>query len=127
MLLAGKKVAIIGAGPIGLTLARLLQQQGVAVTVYERDANAQARIWGGTLDLEQETGQQALQQAGLLAHYFAVAKPMGRVIADEQGTVFFSTEPNAVNPEINRNELRKSLLASLTPSTVAWNRQLTSL
>ncbi len=57
MLLVGKNVAIIGAGPVGLTLARLLQQHGVAVTVYERDANAQARIWGGTLDLEAETGQ----------------------------------------------------------------------
>ena len=110
MLLAGKTVAIIGAGPVGLTLARLLQQQGVAVTVYERDANDQARIWGGTLDLEEATGQQALHQAELLAHYFTAAKPMGRVIADERGTVFFSTEPNAVNPEINRNELRKLLL-----------------
>jgi 2-polyprenyl-6-methoxyphenol hydroxylase-like FAD-dependent oxidoreductase len=127
MLLVGKNVAIIGAGPVGLTLARLLQQHGVAVTVYERDANAQARIWGGTLDLEAETGQQALHQAGLLAHYFAAAKPMGRIIADEQGTVFFSTEPNAANPEINRNALRQLLLASLLPGTVVWNRQLTSL
>jgi 2-polyprenyl-6-methoxyphenol hydroxylase-like FAD-dependent oxidoreductase len=127
MLLAGKTVAIIGAGPVGLTLARLLQQRGVAVTVYERDTNAQARIWGGTLDLEEATGQQALHQAGLLAHYFAVAKPMGRVMADEQGRVFFSTEPNALNPEINRNELRKILLASLAPDTVVWDRQLTGL
>ncbi|MGI4761651.1 MAG: FAD-dependent oxidoreductase [Janthinobacterium lividum] len=127
MLLAGKKVAIIGAGPVGLTLARLLQQQGVAVVVYERDANAQARIWGGTLDLEEATGQQALQQAGLLAHYFAAARPMGRVVADERGTVFFSTEPNTANPEINRNELRKLLLASLTPDTVVWDHKLTAL
>jgi 2-polyprenyl-6-methoxyphenol hydroxylase-like FAD-dependent oxidoreductase len=127
MLLAAKTVAIIGAGPVGLTLARLLQQRGVAVTVYERDANAQARIWGGTLDLEEATGQQALHQAGLLAHYFAVAKPMGRVIADEQGKVLFSTAPNAVNPEINRNGLRKILLASLASDTVVWDRQLTDL
>jgi 2-polyprenyl-6-methoxyphenol hydroxylase-like FAD-dependent oxidoreductase len=127
MLLAGKTVAIIGAGPVGLTLARLFQQQGGAVAVYERDANAQARIWGGTLDLEEAAGQRALQQAGLLAQYFAAAKPMGRVIADEQGTVFFSTEPNAGNPEINRNELRKILLASLHPGTVVWDRQLTGL
>jgi 2-polyprenyl-6-methoxyphenol hydroxylase-like FAD-dependent oxidoreductase len=127
MFLAGKKIAIIGAGPVGLTLARLLQQHGVDVTVYERDANEQARIWGGTLDLEEETGQQALQHAGLLAHYFALAKPMGRVIADEHGTVLFSTAPNAINPEINRNELRKILLASLRSNTVVWNRKLVGL
>lgn len=39
MLLQNKKVAIIGGGPGGLTLGRLLQQQGVAVHVYERDAS----------------------------------------------------------------------------------------
>ena len=55
MLLQDKTVAILGAGPVGLTMARLLQQQGVAVTVYERDASAQARVWGGTLDLHAET------------------------------------------------------------------------
>lgn len=51
MLLDNKKVAIIGAGPVGLTMARLLQQKGIAVIVYERDINSQTRIWGGTLDL----------------------------------------------------------------------------
>lgn len=127
MLLQGKKVAIIGAGPVGLTLASLLQQNGVEVAVYERDADAQARIWGGTLDLEPTTGQAALQQAGLLAHYFAQAKPMGRALADEQGHVFFSTKPNADSPEINRNELRKILLASLPSHTVAWDSKLTGL
>jgi tetracycline resistance monooxygenase len=29
MLLQDKKVAVIGAGPVGLTFARLLQQEGV--------------------------------------------------------------------------------------------------
>ena len=39
MLLENKQVAIIGGGPGGLTLARLLQQKGVLVKVYERDAD----------------------------------------------------------------------------------------
>jgi tetracycline resistance monooxygenase len=42
------KIAILGAGPVGLTMAVLLQQQGMDVTVYERDKDPQARIWGGT-------------------------------------------------------------------------------
>jgi tetracycline resistance monooxygenase len=58
MLLDHKHVAIIGAGPVGLVMARLLQQQGVDVTVYERDENAQVRIWGGTLDLHKGSGQK---------------------------------------------------------------------
>jgi 2-polyprenyl-6-methoxyphenol hydroxylase-like FAD-dependent oxidoreductase len=55
MLLNNKKIAIIGAGPVGLTMATLLQQKGIAVTIYERDKDPQARIWGGTLDLHEST------------------------------------------------------------------------
>ena len=36
-LLNNKKVAIIGGGPVGLTMANLLQQNGIDITVYERD------------------------------------------------------------------------------------------
>lgn len=56
MLLKNKKTAIIGAGPVGLTLAKLLQQSGAEVTVYERDQDPQARIRGGTLDLHKDSG-----------------------------------------------------------------------
>src|ERR1700761_4720294 len=131
MLLKNKKVAIIGAGPVGLLMATMLQQKGTDVTVYERDKNAQARIWGGTLDLHQGSGQDAMRKAGLLEQYYAMAIPMGRVIADEQGKVIFSkeTKPEEAynNPEINRNDLRKILLDSLTAGTVIWDRKFTGL
>ncbi|MBE7169048.1 MAG: FAD-dependent monooxygenase [Williamsia sp.] len=131
MLLKNKKVAVIGAGPVGLTMARLLQQAGIDVTVYERDRDAQTRIWGGTLDLHKGSGQDALQKAGLLESYYALAIPMGRTIADEQGHVLFSKKPAPEelydNPEINRNELRKMLLNSLASNTVVWDRKLTEL
>ena len=39
MLLQNKKIAIVGGGPGGLTLARLLQLKGANVKVYERDFN----------------------------------------------------------------------------------------
>lgn len=127
MLLASKQVAILGAGPVGLTMARLLQQAGVAVTVYERDEDEQARVWGGTLDLHPATGQAALRRAGLLADYFARARPMGRTILDQQGQVIFTTPPHTDSPEINRNDLRQLLLGSLAPGTVVWDRRFTSL
>lgn len=131
MLLNNKKIAIIGAGPVGLTMARLLQQKGVAVTVYERDKDPQARIWGGTLDLHKDSGQLALKEAGLLKSYYAIALPMGINIADEQGKVLFSKRPTPENqydnPEINRNDLRKILLDSLTSDTVVWDSKCTGL
>lgn len=127
MLLANKKVAIIGAGPVGLTLAKLLQQKGIAVTVYERDKNAEARIWGGTLDLHPSSGQLALNKAGLLPQYFEHAIPMGRTIADEQGKAFLTVPLQKDSPEINRNDLRKILLDSLTDGTVIWDSKFTEL
>jgi 2-polyprenyl-6-methoxyphenol hydroxylase-like FAD-dependent oxidoreductase len=127
MLLKNKKVAIIGAGPVGLTMAKLLQQKGIEVTVYERDKDPQARIWGGTLDLHKASGQEALQKAGLLDAYYAAAKPMGRTMADEQGQVLFSVKPEYDTPEINRNDLRKVLLDSLPSDTVVWGRKFTAL
>lgn len=127
MIIQDKQIAIIGAGPVGLTMAKLLQQKGADVTVYERDKDPQARIWGGTLDLHATSGQEAMKMAGLLESYYAMAKPMGRNLADEQGKVFFSIKPQYDNPEINRNDLRKILLDSLTSDTVVWDRKFTGL
>ena len=130
-MLDNKRIAIIGAGPVGLTMGSLLQQKGVQVTIYERDKDAQARIWGGTLDLHKESGQAALKTAGLLERYFALAKPMGRTIADQHGHILFSNKPTVENqhdnPEISRNDLRTMLLESLAPDTVVWDRKLTGM
>ena len=131
MILENKKVAIIGAGPVGLTMARLLQQKGIDVTVYERDKDAQTRISGGPLDLHKGSGQDAMKKAGLLERYYAMAIPMGRTVADEQGNVVFSKKPTSEdqfdNPEINRNDLRQLLLGSLANDTVVWDRKFTAL
>jgi tetracycline resistance monooxygenase len=131
MLLKDKQVAIIGAGPVGLTMARLLQQKGANVTVYERDKDPEARLWGGTLDLHKHSGQLAMQNAGLLEQYYTRALPMGVLLADEQGKILSVKEiaPGQAhdNPEINRNNLRKILLDSLTPGTVLWDRKCTGL
>ena len=66
MLIANKELAIIGGGPGGLTLARLLQLKGVHVKVYERDLSKEARVQGAPLDLHDESGMAAILKAGLL-------------------------------------------------------------
>jgi tetracycline resistance monooxygenase len=121
------KTAILGAGPVGLTMAALLQQRGMDVSVYERDKDPKARIWGGTLDLHENTGQRALAKAGLLDRYFTMVHPMGRTLTDEQGNVIFSVKPHYDAPEINRNDLRKILLERLQANTVFWDRKFTGL
>jgi len=127
MILTNKKIAIIGAGPVGLTFATLLQQKGIHVNVFERDKDPQARIWGGTLDLHPHSGQVALKKAGLLDRYFALARPMGRTIADEHGNIKLTIKPDTDGPEINRNDLKKIMLETLAPGTVRWDSRFISL
>lgn len=131
MLLKDKKIAIIGAGPVGLTMAKLLQQNGLDVTVYERDLNEQIRVSGGPLDLHKETGQEAMKKIGLLERYYEMSTAMGRTITDVQTNIIFSNKPTAQNqfdyPEISRSNLRKILLESLKPGTVVWNRKFLNL
>lgn len=130
-LLKDKKVAIIGAGPVGLTMARLLQQNGVEVTIYERDKDPQARIWGGTLDLHKNSGQNTLKKAGLLEKYHEKAIPMAINFTNKEGKIIASTEITPENkldnPEINRNDLRKILLESLKNKTVIWGKKLINI
>ena len=116
-LLSDKNVAIIGGGPVGLTMAKLLQQNGIDVSVYERDNDREARIFGGTLDLHKGSGQEAMKKAGLLQTYYDLALPMGVNIADKKGNILSTKnvkpENRFDNPEINRNDLRAILLNSL--------------
>ncbi len=131
MLLKNKKVAIIGGGPVGLTLAKLLQQKGVSVKVYERDENANARIMGGTLDIHNDTGQKALKKAGLLEAFYKIARPTGERAANIGGSIVMEEFPEDGHlydrPEIDRNDLRKFLLDHLDEGTVVWGRKFISL
>ncbi|WP_033214609.1 FAD-dependent oxidoreductase [Kitasatospora phosalacinea] len=123
-------VAIVGGGPGGLTLARLLTMRGTRVTVYERDAGPAARTQGGTLDLHADTGQRALRAAGLTRAFRRHARPEGEdmLLLDRTGTVLHRDDtPDdspALRPEIDRADLRDLLLDSLPPGTVAWGRTL---
>ena len=132
MLLQHKQVAIIGGGPGGLTLARLLQQQGVAVTVYERDATPHARPQGSPLDLHHDTGLKALAAANLLEEFKQQYRPGADKmrIVNSQLEVLLDDHAEPANlgfgdehfrPEIDRGPLRDLLMASLREGTVVWN------
>ncbi|MEO8532773.1 MAG: NAD(P)/FAD-dependent oxidoreductase [Flavobacterium sp.] len=138
MLLDNKQVAIIGGGPGGLTLARLLQQKGANVKVYERDLNRAQRVQGATLDLHKESGLAALDKAGLMDAFKANYRPGNdRLrILDENAKIFFDEheqEPTRdfgdeyFRPEIDRGPLRELLLDSLQPETVVWDSHIISL
>lgn len=121
------RIAVVGAGPGGLTLARVLHRHGHPVTVLERDPGPDARPPGGTLDLREGQGQRALDAAGLLAEFRALSRPEGQAmrILDPDGTVLRDWRPrpgNLANPEIDRGRLRDLLLG---PLDVRWGRAVT--
>ena len=128
-----KKVAIVGGGPGGLVLARILQQRGGNVTVYERDAGPDVRVPGGTLDLHEESGLRALHEAGLMdafraayrpgADRLTLTDPAARIVLEENA----DAAAESARPEIDRGPLRSLLLTSLRPGTVVWDRQFVSL
>lgn len=136
-LLQNKTIAIIGGGPGGLTLARLLQLKGANVKVYERDFNSSVRAQGATLDLHFESGLKALETAGLMDAFKANYRPDADQlrIVDKNATICFDEhhETSAADfgnewfrPEIDRGPLRNILLDSLQPDTVVWDSHLIS-
>ncbi|MGV3704633.1 MAG: FAD-dependent oxidoreductase [Arcticibacter sp.] len=128
MLLADKHVAIIGGGPGGLTLAKLLQLQGIMVKVYERDLNSEVRQQGATLDLHEESGLEALRRAGLMESFQDHYRPeAGRLrITDKYLNIGFddhtaeASQPEQ-RPEIDRGPLRDLLIHSLSRDAIVWD------
>ena len=128
------RIAIVGSGPGGLTLARLLQIGGADVVVYERDDDAYGRgNQGATLDLHKAAGLEALRRAGLMDAFRAAYRPgadrlvfvdrHGATVYDEFGSADFGEE----RPEIDRGPLRTLLLESLLPGTLRWGHKFSAL
>jgi 2-polyprenyl-6-methoxyphenol hydroxylase-like FAD-dependent oxidoreductase len=124
------RIAIAGGGLGGLTLARVLHRHGIDAVVYEREASRSARSQGGSLDLHPESGQRALDEAGLTGRFRSEARPEGEElrIVDPAGRTLLHHRPEPGSftgrPEIDRRALRDLLLDSLPAGTVAWSHRL---
>lgn len=128
------RIAIVGAGPGGLTLASILQHNGMPCTLFELDRDRSSRDQGGIVDLHRETGQLALREAGLFedfqkhslpaAEAMKLVKSDGRVMWDENNPNDAGIDHARDRPEIDRSKLRDILLDSIQPDSIQWNKKL---
>ena len=132
MLAQNTQIAIVGGGPGGLTLARILQLKGANVKVYERDFNKDARVQGSPLDMHEESGAAALRKADLFDEFKKNVRQGAdkKIIVNECAEIIFSdhettsdedSRNESPRPEIDRGALRKIFLEALQPETIVWD------
>ncbi|KAI5923490.1 hypothetical protein F4810DRAFT_208540 [Camillea tinctor] len=122
-------IAIIGAGPCGLTLARLLSQKGIDYALYERDPRDAPGRAGGSLDIHAGTGQRAIREAGLWEEFRQRARWEDEVFRVYGPDGAFKLDlgdggDKRDAPEIDRAALRDILLASVPEGRVRWGEAL---
>lgn len=132
-------IAIIGAGPCGLTLARLLHRKNIPFTIYEREDSAATLVSSGSLDIRKETGQLALREAGLYNAFVQKARWEDDRVTffDLHGELLHRATGEAEDgedgmktggkPEIDRKSLRDILLESIPQNKIVWSHRLTKL
>ena len=121
-------VCVVGAGPGGLALARVLHLHGVEALVLDRDPSPAARPQGGLLDIHEDSGQLALRAAGLHEEFLALVHRGGEAmrIVDRHGAVRWDEPDDGAlqRPEVDRGHLRDLLLGSLPAGTVRWGAKV---
>lgn len=124
-------IAIIGAGPGGLTLARILHLHGFRATVFEGEASSSARPQGRSLDMHTRTGLYAIECAGLSAEFGRIARYEDQEsrVYDKHGRLLFLDDDvsGKDRPEVDREQLRQMLLDSLPSDVIRWGCALNAV
>ncbi|KAG6012500.1 hypothetical protein E4U54_007501 [Claviceps lovelessii] len=127
------RIAIIGAGPGGLTLGCLLYKAGIQATVFDlrpRPTDQDYDKPSGMLDLHEESGLKAIQQCGLWDEFLALSGACSEEskIYDHHGHLLYHDygggAADGARPEISRHALTKLLSSKLPSEGIRWNHKV---
>ncbi len=112
----GNKIAIVGAGLVGSLWAKLLRNEGLDVTVFEKrpDARFERGASGRSINLiVTSRGLYGLERAGLLKSALEITVPVyGRLIHSREGALSYQAYglDSECNYAVSRSELNKFLV-----------------
>jgi len=130
--MAQPRIAIIGAGPAGLTLGVLLHKQNIPFTIYElrqKPTEAELAKPSGMLDLHEESGLAAIRACGLFDEFLPLSTECAEsmIIRDKNGTATYTDDGNLeYRPEISRHALTSLLLSRVPEGRIRWGSKLLS-
>lgn len=134
MTLSRLRIAIVGAGPGGLTLGALLHRRGVPFTIYElrqKPTEEEFKQPAGSLDLHEGSGLSAIEELGVLEKFTTLTDDCSQMmrIADKNGSILHTDDSEdgvagEQRPEISRNRLNQLLLSQLPTSSIQWRHKL---
>jgi 2-polyprenyl-6-methoxyphenol hydroxylase-like FAD-dependent oxidoreductase len=120
-------IAILGGGLGGLATARVLEVNGIESAVFDLEADRDARVQGGMLDIHDDNGQRAIRAADLWDEFEAIIHRGGESmrILDHTGAVLHEEldQGRMERPEVDRGQLRDMLIDSLPDGTIHWNHK----
>ncbi|MBS1072941.1 FAD-dependent monooxygenase [Gluconobacter cerinus] len=126
-----RSVVIIGAGIGGLMLACVLHRHGIDATIYEAEPSAHSRVQGGLLDIHADSGQRAIEVAGLGREFLRLVRSGedAKRVVDQDGKILLDRagDPASSRPEVDRGALRAMLMASFPDRMIRWGRKVASV
>jgi len=124
------RIAIVGAGPAGLTLAVLLKARGILPVIFElrqKPTEEELRKPSGSLDLHAESGLAAIKECGLWEQFIQLTNECSeaQIVADKDGRILYRDEGElSERPEISRHSLIKLLSSCLPSDSIRWEHKL---
>ncbi|KUJ12822.1 FAD/NAD(P)-binding domain-containing protein [Mollisia scopiformis] len=130
------RIAILGAGPGGLTIASLLTKHNIPYTLFDlrplptSSSPTSPLVPSGSLDLHPDSGLLALKRCGLYDKFLTLTGECSEdcIITDKAGNIRWQDNGNGgERPEIPRNSLTDLLLSSIPAQNIKWEHKVLSL